>query len=186
MNKSEPPAVGRNIFNYRKRKNMSLDEVAKRSGVSKSMLSQIEQEKTNPTVITVWKIAKALNITMEELINSEYDSAIEVLRNADAPVMYSADKSCIIRINSPIHMTDNLELYSLTFKVGGKLESTPHYPHAEEFLTVISGQFKVTSGNYSSVIGKGDTARYKADCNHCIENISDCEAEAYLVVWFPK
>ena len=57
--------IGKNIMHYRKKKGISLDELARRSGVSKSMLSQIEQEKTNPTVITVWKISRALDTTIE-------------------------------------------------------------------------------------------------------------------------
>jgi hypothetical protein len=44
----------------------------------------------------------------------------------------------------------------------------------------------VTSNNSSSVLNGGDTARYKADQNHSIENMTDNEAQAYLVVWFPK
>lgn len=186
MDTHQPPAIGMNIMNYRKQKNMSLDELSKRSGVSKSMLSQIEQEKTNPTVITVWKISRALDISVEELLEASGDYQIEVLRREDAPIMYSDDKSCIIRVNSPIHMTDNLELYHMTFKAKGKHNSLPHFPKAEEFLTVISGQFKVTSGSYSSVLNIGDTGRYRADQKHSIENLSDKEAEAYLVVWFPK
>ena len=186
MDSCRPPAVSLNIMNHRKQKNMSFDELSKRSGVSKSMLSQIEQEKVNPTVITIWKIARALDIPVEQLLESGNDFRIEVLRHEDSPVIYSDDKSCIIRVNSPIHMTDNLELYYMDFKPGGKLDSMPHYPGSEEFLTVISGKFRVTSSTGSAILNEGDTARYKADQNHSIENLTDMEAKTYLVVWFPK
>lgn len=186
MDNNQPPAIGLNIMNHRKQKNMSLDELSKRSGVSKSMLSQIEQDKTNPTVITVWKISKALDVSVELLLESNSDYQIEVLRRDDSPIMFSDDKSCMIRVNSPIHMTDNLELYLMDFKPKGKLSSMPHYPNSEEFLTVLSGKFKVTCNNSSSVLNDGDTARYKADQTHSIENLSDKEAQAYLVVWFPS
>lgn len=165
---------------------MSLDELSKRSGVSKSMLSQIEQEKTNPTVITVWKIARSLDIPVSELMESNGDFPIEVIRKDDAPVIYSDNRSVKFRINSPIHMTDNLELYHMTFKPHGKNKSNPHFPQAEEFLTVISGKFKISSGNYSVILSKGDTARYRADQEHIIENITESSSEAYLVVHFPK
>ena len=186
MGMHQPPDIGLNIMNFRKQKNMSMDVLSKRSGVSKSMLSQIEQEKTNPTVITVWKIARAFDVSVEELLQTNGDCQIEVLRHEDAPVIFSDDRSCIIRVNSPIHMTDNLELYHMTFKSYGKLSSLPHYPNSEEFLTVISGQFKISSGNNSSTLNKGDTGRYRADISHCIENLSDKESTLYLVVWFPK
>jgi XRE family transcriptional regulator, regulator of sulfur utilization len=186
MDNSKPPAISLNIMNQRKLKNMSMDELSKRSGVSKSMLSQIEQEKTNPTVITVWKIARAFDISVEQLLETGMDYQIEVLRREDAPVIYSEDKSCTVRVNTPIHMTDNLELYNIDFKPMGKLSSKPHFPNSEEFLTVISGKFRVTSNSSVSILNEGDTARYKADQEHCIENLSDQEAHAYLVVWFAK
>lgn len=186
MDMHQPPDIGLNIMNIRKQKNMSMDALSKRSGVSKSMLSQIEQEKTNPTVVTVWKIARALDVSVEELLQTNGDYQIEVLRWEDAPVIFSDDRSCIIRVNSPIHMADNLELYHMTFKPHGKLSSLPHFPKSEEFLTVISGQFKVTSGSNSSILNEGDTGRYRADISHSIENLRDAESTIYLTVWFPK
>lgn len=186
MDMHQPPDIGFNIMNIRRQKNMSMDVLSKRSGVSKSMLSQIEQEKTNPTVITVWKIARALDVSVEELLHTSGDYQIEVLRREDAPVIYSDDHNCIIRVNSPIHMADNLELYHMTFKPRGKLSSLPHFPRSEEFLTVISGQIKVTSGNYSSILNEGDTGRYRADINHSIENLKDSDSTIHLTVWVPK
>lgn len=186
MVSGQPPKVGKNILNQRKFRGMSLDELAKRSGVSKSMLSQIEQEKTNPTVITVWKIARSLDLSVQELMESGSDSAIDIIRCDDSPIIYSKDKLCSIRVNSPIHMTDNLELYHMTFKPGGINHSLPHYPNAVEFLTVITGQIGVTSGGHSTVLKKGDSARYRGDREHSIKNLSEKNSEAYLVVWFPK
>ncbi len=186
MTTKQPPQVGRNILNQRKLLGISLDELARRSGVSKSMLSQIERDKANPTVITIWKIALALGLPVQKLMESSSSNIVEVIRSDDAPIIYSEDKLCKIRINSPIHLTDNLELYQMTFKPGGKNASMPHVQKAEEFLTVIEGKIKVTSGDYSSILQKGDTCRYRADSEHTIENVSKSDSEAYLVVWYPK
>ena len=186
MSTAQPPLIGKNILTERKNRKMSLDELARRSGVSKSMLSQIEQDKTNPTLMTAWKIAKALDLTIEKLMETEGNSMIEVIRCDDAPVIFSDDKLCEIRINSPMHMTDSLELYQMIFKEGGKLISQPHFTKAEEFLTVIEGKLKVASGDSASVLQKGDTARYKADVHHAIENMSKGTSEAFVVVWYPK
>ncbi len=186
MSAGQPPLIGKNIFNERKNRKMSLDDLARRSGVSKSMLSQIEQDKTNPTIITAWKIAKALGLTIEDLMESDGSSMIEVIRCNDAPMIYSEDKLCQIRIDSPMHMTDSLELYHMIFKAGGKNISKPHFVNAEEFLTVIEGCIKVTSGDCTTILQKGDTARYKADVEHSIENVNEAVSEATLVVWYPK
>jgi transcriptional regulator with XRE-family HTH domain len=177
--------IGKNIMHYRKRKGISLDELSKRSGVSKSMLSQIEQEKTNPTVVTVWKISRVLETTIEELVEIGNDSPIEVLHREEVPLFFSEDRSCTIHVNSPIHMKDNMELYTLTFTPRGILDSKPHYPKAEEFLTVISGRVRVIAGEYEAVLNEGDTARYRADRDHAIENLDDSQTTAYLVVLFP-
>ncbi len=186
MELHKPPSVGKNILHLRKEKNLSMDELSKQSSVSKSMLSQIEQEKTNPTVMTVWKISRALGVTIEKIIGGDNNLQIEVIRHNDAPIIYSKDKSFLFRINSPIYMTDSLELYYITAKPHGINESKPHFKGAEEYITVLSGKFRITAGNYSSILSIGDTAKYKADQEHSIENITDGNANAFLVVWFPK
>lgn len=186
MENVNPPSVGKNITYYRKKKNMSMDDLSKRSGVSKSMLSQIEQGKSNPTVVTVWKIARSLDVNIQKLLESSDDTPIEVIRKEDMPITLSEDKLCSINIKSPVHMTDNLELYHLIFKPHGINKSAAHFPDTEEFLTVLKGQLRVIVGEHSKVINTGDTARYRADETHDIENISDEESEAFLVVWFPN
>jgi len=186
MSISQPPPIGDNIYDIRSQKKMSLDELSKKSGVSKSMLSQIEKQKTNPTVITAWKIARALSVDVEKLLQSCDNTAIEVIRGKDAPVIKSSDNLCTIRINTPIHMADNLEIYYLILKPSGEIPSSPHYPDTEEFLTVISGKLHVESGSMSTDLESGDTARYHADRSHKIQNRSSDTAEAYLVVYFNK
>lgn len=184
MDQLNPPLLGKNIYNQRIKNKISLDTLSKRSGVSKSMLSQIEQDKTNPTIVTVWKIARALNITVQELMESSNDN-IEVIRFHDLPFIHSADKLCEIRIDSPVHMADNLELYHFTLKPNGKHFSKPHCS-SEEFLTVIEGTVKVCSGECCVTLEKGDTCRYKGDTEHSVENINDGYSQVYVIVLFNK
>lgn len=184
MDQINPPLLGKNINYQRSKKKMSLDTLSKRSGVSKSMLSQIEQDKTNPTIVTVWKIARALNMNVQDLMEAS-DDCIEVVRFYDLPVIHSADKLCEIRIDSPVHMADNLELYHYMLKPGGKHFSKPHYP-SEEFLTVIEGKVKVFAGESFVQLNKGDTCRYKGDTEHSVENLNDGISEVYVIVLFSK
>lgn len=186
MDLFKPPSIGKNILHYRKEKNLSIDELSTLSGVSKSMLSQIEQEKTNPTVLTVWKIATSLNIGIEKVINSNYESKIEVIREKNAPIFYSKDKLFILKIITPIYLKDNLELYYLICKPSGKNKSKPHFRNSKEFITIISGELKITAGNSCEILLKGDTGLYKSDQEHIIENVTELDAEAFIAVWFPK
>src|SRR5690554_1331115 len=167
----QPPSIGKNILFYRKKRNMTIDELSKKSGVSKSMLSQVEQEKTNPTVVTVWKIARSLDVNINQLLQTEGEPNIEVIRKGDMPIIYSEDGKCTFRICSSINMVENLELYHMICEPGGVNISEPHYLGTQEFLTVLSGKIKVTVEGSSKVLNEGDSTRYNADVKHSIENI---------------
>ena len=115
---------------------MTIDELSKKSGVSKSMLSQVEQEKTNPTVVTVWKIARSLDVSINQLLQTEGEPNIEVIRRGDMPIIYSEDGKCTFRICSSIDMVENLELYHMIW-AGDSLNPTILN---QEFLTVPRGK----------------------------------------------
>lgn len=180
----QPPSIGKNILFHRKKRNMTIDELSKKSGVSKSMLSQVEQEKTNPTVVTVWKIARSLDVSINQLLQTDEEASIEVLRKGDMPIIYSKDGKCTFRICSSVDMVENLELYYMICEPGGINSSEPHFLGTQEFLTVLSGKIKITVGESSRILNEGDSTSYKADVKHIIENISDEESEVYMIVWF--
>lgn len=182
------PQLGMNITALRKKKGLSLAELARRSGVSQHMLSLIEQEKINPTVATVWKISKGLDVSFQGIIGEtgENKDLFDILRRDEAPVLMAENGSYTIRITSPVHLQDTLEIYHLFFKPGGALRSTPHYPGTEEFLTVVKGNLKVESAGGAGELYAGDSVRYRADDRHAIENKGDEEAEAFLVVQFKQ
>ena len=60
--------IGNNLNTYRKSKGYSLDKVADMTGVSKGMLGQIERGETNPSISTLWKIAKKFGSTVDEIV----------------------------------------------------------------------------------------------------------------------
>lgn len=181
----KPPALGRNVLKYRKLKNLSLDELAQRSGVSKAMLSQVEQEKVNPTVAVVWKIAHGLGVSIHELLGSEEARRrIEVLRKENAPILH--EKTCEVHILSPIEMAEDLEFYIVSLQPNGALVSTPHYPRTEEFTTCLSGTLEITSGEGTVLLNPGDIAHYPADTAHAIRAKGTGPAEAFLIVRYAK
>ncbi|MFK7867978.1 MAG: helix-turn-helix domain-containing protein [Roseobacter sp.] len=161
---------------------LSLDAVAKLSGVSRSMVSQIERGESSPTISTLWNLTQALQVDFAGLLESGARAQeIEVLRADAAPTIDNLGSGCRIRILSPPEDAGKHELYELTLEQGGKLDSQPHARGTRELLTVISGQIKATSGNASSVLGAGDTARYAADSAHCLEALG-APAKAILIV----
>ena len=152
----------------RKARGLSLDALAKLSGVSRSMVSQIERGESSPTVATLWNITQALQMDFAGLLEGRPGVGIEVTRKAAAPVIAGRGEGVTIRILSPAEAVGEHEVYDLTFGPGGALESEPHSPGCREHLTVVEGALRVRSGDEESLLGPGDTARYPADRDHAI------------------
>lgn len=161
---------------------LSLDAVAKLSGVSRSMVSQIERGESSPTIATLWNLTRALQVDFAGLLDSTQTPAqIEILRAAEVPTIHNLGTGCHIRILSPPEEAGKHEVYELLIDAGGKLESQPHTRGAREHLTVIDGTAGLQSGDAESTINTGDTARYPADVPHAITAIGGA-VRAFLVV----
>ncbi|RAP64140.1 XRE family transcriptional regulator, partial [Pseudomonas aeruginosa] len=119
---------------------LSLDAVAKLSGVSRSMVSQIERGESSPTIATLWNLTRALQVDFAGLLDSAPTPAqIEVLRAAEVPTINNLGSGCRIRILSPPEEADKHEVYELLIDAGGMLDSQPHTRGAREHLTVLQG-----------------------------------------------
>ena len=164
----------------RRVKGLSLDAVAKLSGVSRSMVSQIERGESSPTISTLWNLTKALQVGFAGLLEDDQDSRVEVLRRDDVPTIDNHGTGCSIRILSPPEGAGRHEVYDLRFSNDGVLDSLPHTQGAGEHLTVIEGQLTVTSGDAIGQVSMGATAHYAADVLHKIS--ADGPARAFLVV----
>ncbi|MBM1689215.1 helix-turn-helix domain-containing protein [Sulfitobacter geojensis] len=164
----------------RRAKGLSLDAVAKLSGVSRSMVSQIERGESSPTISTLWNLTKALQVDFAGLLEDDLESRIEVLRSGNVPAIEKLGAGYSIRILSPPEEAGRHEVYDLRFQENGVLDSLPHATGAREHLTVINGHLTVTSGDAVEQLAEGDTARYAADVAHRIT--ADGPARAFLVV----
>ncbi|HCT34170.1 MAG TPA: XRE family transcriptional regulator, partial [Sulfitobacter sp.] len=106
---------------------LSLDAVAKLSGVSRSMVSQIERGESSPTIATLWNLTRALQVDFAGLLDSAPTPAqIEVLRAAEVPTINNLGSGCRIRILSPPEEAGKHEVYELLIDAGGMLDSQPH------------------------------------------------------------
>lgn len=186
MEAKKPPMIGKNIQRIRKKQKLTLNVLSEKSGVSKAMLSQIESEKVNPTVATVWKISQGLGVEINSLLEGSADPIRKfiVSRHDNITALDTDEDGLHIKVLTPMSMVEDLEMYLLTFKPGGALFSDPHFPRTEEFLTVFDGQVKVKAGENETVLSSGDFISYHCDIDHSIENIGDSEASVHLVVRF--
>ncbi len=175
--------LGRRVKKLRSDRGWSLEELAAASGVSRSMLSEIERERANPTLSVTYRIATAFGLALQDLIETAaIASSIQTIRAADRSQIFRSDKECQIRTLSPVNLEKDVEFYELILRPGGALRSQPHYEGTREFLTVEEGQIRVDSGPDSDELTKGDSATYRADVAHAIVNTGKGEAVVFLVV----
>ena len=165
----------------RRAKGLSLEAVANLSGVSRSMVSQIERGESSPTISTLWNLTRALQVDFAGLLDAATgDAKIETLRADHVPSIDNLGENLRIRILSPPEDAGKHEVYELIFGLDGVLDSQPHARGAREHLTVIEGAVDVVSGEASTRLDVGDTARYNVHVPHRITAVGS--ARAFLVV----
>ena len=161
----------------------SLDALSMSSGVSRSMLSQIERGRANPTLAVAVRIARAYGLSLAELVEEPArKSGIQVIRANDRAHVFRSDKQCQIRTLSPLNLEKDVEFYEVVLKPNGELRSAPHFSGAREFLTVEKGKILVESGEEQSEVNAGDSASYRADVEHVLRNAGKTQAVVFLVV----
>lgn len=175
--------LGRRVKKLRAERGWSLEELAAASGVSRSMLSEIERENANPTLSVTYRISQAFGLTLHDLIETaQTASSIQIIRAADRAQIFRADKHCQIRTLSPLNLEKDVEFYELRLREGGTLRSQPHFEGTREFLTVEHGAVRLESGGETDDLVKGDSATYRADVSHAIINRGKGESIVFLVV----
>ena len=178
-------ALCQRVRELRRKKGWTLEQTSAACGVSKSMLSEIERGRANPTLAVAYRIAQAFGMSIGEMIESPLAaSRIDVIRADDKSYQYRSDRHCRIRTLSPLHLEKSVEYYEIVLRPGGALKSLPHFSGARELLTVQQGAVRVTSGEDHEQLAQGDSAHYPADQPHAIENIGNEEAVLYLVVTY--
>ena len=176
--------MGSTLAALRTARALSLDELSRQAGVSKSMLSQIERNQSNPTVAVVWRLANALGVPLHELLGSSKPEApvIATVAAHATPALRTPDGRCELRILGPIELAGQFEWYELSVKPGGALESQPHESGSREHLSVLSGSLEVQAGNETATLKAGETVRYAVDLPHAIRNPGQDAASALLIV----
>lgn len=188
MESTRPPQIGENIRRLRKGQEMTLDVLSEKSGVSKAMLSQIESQKVNPTVATVWKIARGLGVELDSLLHggSEPTRKFRMTRSDEFTTLETSESGPHLQVLSPIEMAEDLEIYLLDFDPGHTLDSEAHAAGTEEYLTILEGAVYVRAGSKEATLSEGDFILYNCDIDHVIENRGKKKARVHMVVRFTQ
>jgi XRE family transcriptional regulator, regulator of sulfur utilization len=178
-----PPRVGEQIQRLRSERRMTLDDLSRAAGVSKSMLSEIERDKANPTIAVAWRLTNALGVSLDSLFaQQKAPEAIAVSGPHDIPTLSGHEAKYQLRVWGPIELAGKFEWYELTLQAGGALVSNAHEPGTREHLTVLHGTIEIEAAGTTKRLKTADTARYVADEPHAIRNAGKSEAKALLVV----
>jgi transcriptional regulator with XRE-family HTH domain len=176
--------ISENLKRVREEKKLSLDSVAKLSGVSKSMLGQIERCEVNPTVSTMWKIANGLKVSFTQFINHT-ETNVELIDINNLEPLLEDEGRVRIYPTFSFDSTRRFEIYSVEFQKNGYLSTEPHLQGTQEFLTVFSGEVTITLGEKSFVVNAGKAIRFKADETHSYENTGDSNCSINMVIFYP-
>ncbi len=170
------------VRRLRKERGWTLDELAKRSGVSRAMLSQIEACKTNPTIAVLWKVSTALGLSFSSLLGEQPAEDVVLIRRAEMQVLSSADRRFTSRPLFSRRPGRKAELYELRLAPGGRSEGPPHPPGTRESLAVVKGKLTLWVAQARYEVPEGDAIDFGADVPHAYENRGSKELVAYEVI----
>lgn len=176
--------VGENLRRMRARRNLSLDGLAKLSGVSRAMLNQIELGRSAPTINLVFKIARAFEVPFSALLTSAEPPTSKVLRAGESKVLKSASGTFSTRALFPADANRKVEFYELRLAPGAVEDAEAHAPGTTENLVVVEGALEVEIGDDARVLATGDAIMFEADRPHVYRNPSKSAALAYLVMTY--
>jgi XRE family transcriptional regulator, regulator of sulfur utilization len=177
--------VAGHLRDHRKRREMSLDQLAQLTGVSRAALSQIETRKTNPTIGVLWKIASGLGIAFADLIG-ESRTGLSVLRRGEAQLLRSVDGKFDSRPLMPAAGIPQIEMYELRLGARARHASEPHGPGTREIVVVLSGSMRMTVGDHSDDLAPGDSVVFDANKPHVYENTGSSEARYHNVIVYGR
>ncbi len=177
--------VGANVRFLRAGSGLSLGQLAARSGVAKSTLSQIEAGTTNPTLATLEALAGALSVDVRELLASIVaDAVVTVRRGSGADV--SGESSVGELMQSATVGPSVVEFHRLRLEAGTHEASPSHGAGAREHVLVESGSLEAGPVDARVVLGAGDYASYPGDRLHRFEAVGEEAASYWIVATYPR
>ena len=176
------PPVGKNLKKERLARHLSLGALSEASGISKAMLSQIESGRVNPTLVTLWKAAHALDVELSVLIDgkSKKPERFTYVPGSRLMSIGYEEGTVEFKILTAPGVPDRLEMYLVKMQPGAKHHSEPHPAGCEEYVLVTRGKVRVSSGENTVELKAGDFLAYQGDLPHCLENIGGEPAELHM------
>jgi transcriptional regulator with XRE-family HTH domain len=180
-------SVGSTVKATRELQQLSLNDLAKRAGVSKSVVSRIEQGLTSPTAVMLAKLAEGMTVSLSSLLRGEYGPPVHIQTLAEQPMFKDPKTGLIRRTLSPVSPDAAIEIVHNSLPAKKTTGAFPaHSVGTQEHIVVLAGKIEVTVGRRNLVLNAGDAAQFVADIEHSIKNVGTKKAEWILTIHSPR
>jgi len=166
---------------------MHLNELAKMVGVTKSCLSQIENGKSFPSIVTLKKIADNLNTTIGELVGEKDRLAFNPLITLENRKFVKKNKSgALLFLLSHHDPNKQMETYFVQFNPDADAEELVDNHHGQAFCYIINGRIKIVLKNKKYELKRGDCFYYNSLEEHSILNIDKDISRMIWIISHPN
>ncbi|MDS0525249.1 XRE family transcriptional regulator [Clostridium sp. SHJSY1] len=176
--------IGENLKKIRKSRFLTIDALSANSGVSKSMISEIERGIRNPSINILWNLANALKIPLNSFLKDN---------TLNSPMIYKMGDYASIEGNNytfhPLMDFDEdkkFEIYFNEYMPKSQTEDSFHYEGVEEYLLVTSGSLILSLEDTKYTVNEGEVIHFKADRQHHYCNETKIVAKAFILMFYTK
>ena len=163
--KQPTDAIADNLRSIRENRGLSLDQLSELTGVSKSMLRQIETGKSSPTIATIWKIANGLHLSFTALLRKPVvDAQVRSFRG-EKPLTAESEHYRVFPL-IPFEPQQSFETYYVEIDPHTAFHGEPHEGNVFEYVFVISGKLQISVEDKKFEINKGEFLQFQANCPH--------------------
>lgn len=163
-------AVARRLRDERKRQKISLDELARRAGVSKGMVVEIENCNANPSIAILCKISAVLGISVADAVNVASTPTARLIEPEDIPTLWTGPDGGSARLLAGTTGPHMIELWKWELRPGEEFESSAHPPGTFELFHVDQGTLTLHIDKHVLIIKKGSSAVARTDVPHRYTN----------------
>lgn len=177
--------VGNRIKDLRKAKNLSVEELASEAGISVQLLEQIEGGRITPSVATLINLAKALGVSLKELMGDVHTEKLVVVRSNERRDVERRPRSGPSRSGyyyQSLASKEGIDAFLVTFEEKSEDERVFFQHEGREFLFVIEGTLELCLDDECVVLEEGDSASYDSKYPHSLRGIGG-PAKAVVVVY---
>ncbi|GAA4786397.1 XRE family transcriptional regulator [Streptomyces sp. C10-9-1] len=178
-------SLARNLKHWRSERGFTLDALAARSGVSRGMIIQIEQARTNPSVGTTVKLADALGVSITTLLDHQQCAQVRLVPPEQAVRMWSTSTGSSTTLLVGSERGGPLELWSWRLTPGDESASDPHPDGTTELIHVTAGVLTLIADGQEHTVPAGTSATFEANVAHTYRNDGDETVELMMAVSVP-